>query len=77
MKWMFLGSSVVEQVAVNHLVAGSNPARGAIIILFVFSTDGLLFRAVFHFSALFSAPECFSDAILFSKDVKSFILKGH
>ena len=31
---MFLGSSVVEQVAVNHLVAGSNPARGAILKYF-------------------------------------------
>ncbi len=28
---MFPGSSVVEQVTVNHLVAGSNPARGATI----------------------------------------------
>ena len=27
---LFLGSSVVEQPAVNRLVAGSNPARGAI-----------------------------------------------
>src|SRR5690606_183272 len=27
---MFPGSSVVEQPAVNRLVAGSNPARGAI-----------------------------------------------
>ena len=26
-----LGSSVAEQVTVNHLVAGSNPARAAII----------------------------------------------
>jgi hypothetical protein len=26
---LFLGSSVVEQPAVNRLVAGSNPARGA------------------------------------------------
>lgn len=26
----FLGSSVVEQAAVNRLVAGSNPARGAL-----------------------------------------------
>jgi hypothetical protein len=26
---MFPGSSVVEQPAVNRLVAGSNPARGA------------------------------------------------
>ncbi len=25
----FLGSSVVEQVTVNHLVGGSNPSRGA------------------------------------------------
>ena len=25
----FLGSSVVEQMTVNHRVAGSNPARGA------------------------------------------------
>ncbi len=29
---MFLGSSVVEQAAVNRLVAGSNPARGAIFL---------------------------------------------
>ena len=28
---VFLGSSVVEQVTVNHLVAGSNPARGATV----------------------------------------------
>lgn len=28
---LFLGSSVVEQPAVNRLVAGSNPARGAIL----------------------------------------------
>jgi hypothetical protein len=27
--WLFPGSSVVEQPAVNRLVAGSNPARGA------------------------------------------------
>ena len=27
-----LGSSVAEQVTVNHLVAGSNPARAAIIL---------------------------------------------
>jgi hypothetical protein len=26
---VFLGSSVVEQVTVNHLVGGSNPPRGA------------------------------------------------
>ena len=30
-----LGSSVAEQVTVNHLVAGSNPARAAISLLFV------------------------------------------
>ena len=28
--FLFLGSSVVEQTAVNRSVAGSNPARGAI-----------------------------------------------
>ena len=28
----FLGSSVVEQLAVNQLVVGSNPTRGAIIL---------------------------------------------
>ena len=28
---MVLGSSAVEQPAVNRLVAGSNPARGAIL----------------------------------------------
>ena len=27
--WLFPGSSAVEQPAVNRLVAGSNPARGA------------------------------------------------
>ena len=27
---IFLGSSVVEQVTVNHLVGGSNPSQGAI-----------------------------------------------
>ena len=27
----FLGSSVVEQLAVNQLVVGSNPTRGAIL----------------------------------------------
>ena len=31
---LMLGSSVAEQVAVNHLVAGSNPARAAIIWIF-------------------------------------------
>ena len=30
---MFPGSSVVEQPAVNRLVAGSNPARGATLFL--------------------------------------------
>ena len=30
---VFLGSSVVEQLAVNQLVAGSNPARGATLSL--------------------------------------------
>ena len=29
---MLLGSSVAEQVTVNHLVAGSNPARAAIFL---------------------------------------------
>ena len=33
---MFLGSSVVEQSAVNRSVAGSSPARGAIIHLLKF-----------------------------------------
>ena len=27
--WIFLDSSAVEQLTVNQLVAGSNPARGA------------------------------------------------
>ena len=30
---LFLGSSVVEQLAVNQLVVGSNPTRGAISFL--------------------------------------------
>ena len=30
--YLFLGSSVVEQTAVNRSVAGSNPARGAILV---------------------------------------------
>ncbi len=38
---MFLGSSVVEQTAVNRSVAGSSPARGA-------STYSLLFLAVYQ-----------------------------
>ena len=38
---MFLGSSVVEQTAVNRSVAGSSPARGA-------STYNLLFLAVYQ-----------------------------
>ena len=29
---LLLGSSVAEQVTVNHLVAGSNPARAAIFL---------------------------------------------
>ena len=29
----FLGSSVVEQMTVNHLAAGSNPARGVDFII--------------------------------------------
>lgn len=29
---MFLGSSAVEQVAVNHWVGGSSPSRGAIFL---------------------------------------------
>ena len=32
---LLLGSSVAEQVTVNHLVAGSNPARAAIFILYL------------------------------------------
>ena len=31
-----LGSSVAEQVTVNHLVAGSNPARAAIFLTKVY-----------------------------------------
>ncbi len=31
----FPGSSVVEQLTVNQLVAGSNPARGAILSPFI------------------------------------------
>lgn len=34
MIFMFPGSSVVEQAAVNRLVAGSSPARGAIPKIF-------------------------------------------
>ena len=30
-KWILPGSSVAEQVTVNHLVAGSIPARAAIL----------------------------------------------
>ena len=30
---LLLGSSVAEQVTVNHLVAGSNPARAAILLV--------------------------------------------
>jgi hypothetical protein len=34
--YIFPGSSVVEQVAVNHLVGGSNPSRGAIFLKILF-----------------------------------------
>ena len=34
MRASFPGSSVVEQLTVNQLVAGSNPARGAIFSLY-------------------------------------------
>gem|GEM_PF-1764062 len=64
---MFLGSSVVEQVAVNHLVAGSNPARGAIIMLFVLSTDGLLLGQFFIFLPCFLPQSVFSTLYSFQK----------
>ena len=34
---MFPGSSAVEQLTVNQLVAGSNPARGAIFLFLQFT----------------------------------------
>lgn len=42
---LFLGSSVVEQPAVNRLVAGSIPARGAIFPRVFTETYGLFSRA--------------------------------
>lgn len=42
---MFPGSSVVEQPAVNRLVAGSNPARGA-------NANHLIFKDNFIFLIL-------------------------
>jgi hypothetical protein len=45
---LFLGSSVVEQPAVNRLVAGSNPARGA--------------KHLNHLSET-AQLDCFADAI--------------
>ena len=45
-KWAsFPGSSVVEPPAVNRLVAGSNPARGAIFLLPVYKL--LFYREIF------------------------------
>ncbi len=43
--YLFLGSSVVEQATVNRLVAGSNPARGAI-----FQTTSFRLLVVLHLS---------------------------
>ena len=42
---MFPGSSVVEQPAVNRLVAGSNPARGAIFHWTALQAQVSFFRA--------------------------------
>ena len=36
---LFLGSSVVEQVTVNHLVGGSNPSQGAIFKKMVYCEE--------------------------------------
>ena len=41
---MFPGSSVVEQVTVNHLVAGSNPARGATFSKIIISVNIIRLR---------------------------------
>ena len=43
---LFPGSSVVEQPAVNRLVAGSNPARGATFLLPCTLTFDLLIRGI-------------------------------
>ena len=46
---VFLGSSVVEQLAVNQLVAGSNPARGATLIAIIaIALPTILHKAGLH-----------------------------
>ena len=45
--YIFPGSSVVEQVAVNHLVGGSNPSRGAIFFKTLFQD---IFSKTYHHS---------------------------
>ncbi len=42
----FLGSSVVEQLAVNQLVVGSNPTRGAILYKIKNTPSGVFFEIV-------------------------------
>ena len=44
---IFRGSSVVEQVAVNDLVVGSNPTRGARLVLLEPAKTTLIFKGVF------------------------------
>ena len=43
---IFLGSSVVEQVTVNHLVGGSNPSQGAI---FKKTEHSFIFPKIIHY----------------------------
>jgi hypothetical protein len=64
---LFLGSSVVEQPAVNRLVAGSNPARGAKYFKYLDRTFGA--RAIAR-----SAMKCLHCSIHFhdNRDVESF-----
>ena len=54
---VFPGSSVVEQLTVNQLVAGSNPARGAILFFFSFA-GGCAALAPLRASAIASVGAC-------------------
>ena len=58
---LFPGSSAVEQPAVNRLVAGSNPARGAIVSFVLCLIRTLFFHGFFRFLGNL-APDLTLDA---------------
>ena len=78
---MFLGSSVVEQTAVNRLVAGSNPARGATSYIYIYdslkklSRDLSLVKNAFETSeCMFTSAKILADAINLNNKEIFFII---